>query len=429
MGSQLMFTLFYLCGNLFRIYLIYQFLKVFFHLKGERYQIIMRSIFFFLFFSVNSIGFLYFKWSPTIIMLLNFVGVFIITLSYSGNWKYRISSTIIIITLNLICEDLVYRLMRQLDIVHIAAVTIAVSDLLLLMIVLSLQKISDFRQGEDISRIELVGVVMVPVISIVISAVALDKCEENLAIAVGGIGLLLLNIFIFYLFDHLVKMHRKESQLLMLEGQNQAYEKQLNILAQSEENLASLRHDMRNHIVALQQMLKMKDLEELKKYLDKMLTISLPVGRFVMTGDFFIDGLLNLKLGEVVNKCQAELEYKVQLQSKDAIDKMDLNILLGNLLDNAIQALKNCKFKKQLKFFMEEKKGLLLIRIENSHEEKIKEKDGFFVTTKQNKGGHGIGLKNVRRIIDKYNGKININYTEQWFSIELIIFLGAMKEE
>lgn len=147
MSISVLPSLFYLFGNLFRMYLIYQFLKAFFVVEGERKVIALRYLLFAAFFTGNSLGFLYFHISPEAVLLSNLIGVFLITLSYNGSWKYRICATLIIVSLCVLCEDLIYKLMLQFHITYINAISVAVSDLLLLMIVFTFQKVSNLWQG------------------------------------------------------------------------------------------------------------------------------------------------------------------------------------------------------------------------------------------------------------------------------------------
>ncbi len=423
MNTSILSDIFYLFGNLFRMYLIYQFLKAFFIIDGEKRLITLRYALFAIFFIGNSMGFLYFHFSPSGILTSNLIGIFLITLSYNGSWKYRISATLIIVALYVICEDLVYKLMLQFHIMHIAAIVIAASDLLLLMIVLILQKLSDLWHGEDIKGFEWMSIIFIPTISIILSVATLDKCADETAVTVGGIGLLLLNIFVFYIFDHLAKLYRNQTQLMALNAQNQAYQKQLDVLRQTEEQISAFRHDMNNHVTMIQHLARQEENQELKQYVREIKNFIQPKEHFVSTGDTLIDGMLNLKLDELITDLQAEVECDVQLQSPGAMDRLDISILLGNLLDNAIQALNRCEPPRKLSFRMEEKRGLLYVQIKNNHREKIQEKNGIFLTTKTEGKNHGMGLKNVKRIAEKYHGEMTIDYNKFWFSVEILMFL------
>lgn len=411
-----------LFGNLFRIYLISKFLGVFFVVEGGKKRLLFRYALYALFFMGNSLGFLYFHWDPTVILLSNLIGVFLVTLAYDGKWLYRIFSTVIIIALFAVCEDCVYWLMLRFHVQNVGVVTIATCDLLLLVIILLIQKVSDLRHGEEVLTLDWLGVIFVPTISMAISGVAFDKCEDEVAIAMVGIGLLALNILVFYLFDNLTSVYRKQAQFMALENQNQAYQKQLEVLKQSEERFAAFRHDIKNHFTTLQLLSEQEGSGEVGQYVKQMEQFIKSEGSFATTGNSLIDGILNLKLEKAVTKLHAEVECEVQVRQERLIDDIDMSILLGNLLDNALQAIEKASSLRRIRFFMEEMQGMLMVRVENNHQETIMEKYGVFMTTKTQKQNHGIGLKNVKRIVEKYNGILKTDYNAQWFSIELMLF-------
>ncbi|MEG2345705.1 MAG: GHKL domain-containing protein, partial [Anaerovoracaceae bacterium] len=97
-----------------------------------------------------------------------------------------------------------------------------------------------------------------------------------------------------------------------------------------------------------------------------------------------------------------------------------------NLLDNALRAIENCDNgigKKILHVTMKEEPGKLFIQMENSHSESIRKVDNTFKTTKAKEVGHGIGLKNVQRVVDAYHGHMEIDYTDDSFLVRLFLFL------
>ena len=85
-------------------------------------------------------------------------------------------------------------------------------------------------------------------------------------------------------------------------------------------------------------------------------------------------------------------------------------------MENAITASENTQ-EKMLHLKLITKKGLLYIEIENSYNGVINEEKGRFYTTKNNKANHGFGLKNVKRIVEKHNGTLDITYSEERFRI------------
>ena len=100
-----------------------------------------------------------------------------------------------------------------------------------------------------------------------------------------------------------------------------------------------------------------------------------------------------------------ETEYSVVIPDKLKIRDFDINIVMGNLLNNAMEAMEKIKHKK---FFLDIsfEKNILFIHMENTYNGKEKKKGEIFLTTKSNKKIHGIGLKSIENVLEKYDGDI-----------------------
>lgn len=109
----------------------------------------------------------------------------------------------------------------------------------------------------------------------------------------------------------------------------------------------------------------------------------------------------------------------------------DIVIILGNLLENAIDASKQTD-EKVLNVYISFKQGVLKIEIENSFLEKLllQEKNElgevFFATTKRNKMQYGIGISSVKKIVEKYNGNMEIKHRNQRFFVKIILYLSSI---
>lgn len=112
---------------------------------------------------------------------------------------------------------------------------------------------------------------------------------------------------------------------------------------------------------------------------------------------------------------------KVKLPEKLG-HSFDINIIIGNLLENAIEAAIQTD-EKLLDVFMEFKQGILKVEIKNSFNGEIKKNQKGFITTKERKELHGIGLQSVKKIVEKYNGALTISISENIFCVKLIMYL------
>ena len=156
----------------------------------------------------------------------------------------------------------------------------------------------------------------------------------------------------------------------------------------------------------------------------------------VSSGNMEIDSILNYML-QRAREGLREVKAQVQLPS-DMSHSFDINVILGNLLENAIEAARETE-EKLLDVKVKLKQGVLRIEVENSFgQELLIEKpskgsnnsmegvlrnDIRLYTTKRDKGEHGIGLVSVRKIVEKHNGIMEIYPKENHFFVKLILYI------
>ena len=125
------------------------------------------------------------------------------------------------------------------------------------------------------------------------------------------------------------------------------------------------------------------------------------------------------------------MDVKVILPEK-VRHSFDINVLLGNLLENAIEAAGKTE-RKYLSVHVKLKRGILKVKIENSFEsshilyEEQHGKDMVLKTTKPFTEQHGIGLKNVKKIVEKYNGTMAVTTQEGIFCVNLLLYMARME--
>lgn len=193
---------------------------------------------------------------------------------------------------------------------------------------------------------------------------------------------------------------------------------------ESQNRIRALRHDMKNHILALQVLVQKKEVEEADNYLDSMQHFMKNPQEYVATGNDTIDSLLNYKIQKAKDVLNL-VETKISIPEKLNLHSFDLNVVLGNLLDNAIDASVQTK-EKELKITMKLDKGVLFLNICNSCRGVAEGKRGILETTKSDKMNHGIGLKNVRRIVEKYHGDMEFLCENGSMEADIMIYVKDM---
>ncbi len=108
------------------------------------------------------------------------------------------------------------------------------------------------------------------------------------------------------------------------------------------------------------------------------------------------------------------------IPDKLEISPYDLNIMLGNLLDNAYEnVIKANETKVMIDIKFDE--NVLYLSVANTYNSKIKKENGKIVSLKSK--NHGYGLENIKRIAKKYNGDMKIEYNEKMFMVGLVLYL------
>lgn len=404
--------------NLFRIYTIFRFTSLFFDRSTTKLKIEISA--FTIYFIINTSIAVYFS-IPLVNLFTNIILYFTITFIYKGKLSIRFISTVLMYALAILVEGTIYTIMAHM--VSNTDITIAVtvvSNICLYMLILILLRVFDRKEQYKMNIYHWIAIFLVPTGSIFVTVVILLN-NYNIVVKVISTSILfLINILIFYLYDLILISYMEKFKTDLLIQQNNAYMHQFNLMETSIQNMKMLRHDFKNHVYIMQSLLKKNHTNELEDYLTSTLNFINLSDEYVSTDNRELDSILNYKLYEV-KKLNIEPNICVQVPPKLGIDIFDLNIILSNLLDNAIRALQNDSrklFDLNIRFDRE----VLYIRVKNSYSDKILFSNNSYITTKSNCENHGIGLSNVENIVNKYNGIMTIEREENVFSVCIILY-------
>lgn len=182
------------------------------------------------------------------------------------------------------------------------------------------------------------------------------------------------------------------------------------------------RHDYHNHIQTLKVHSSLGNLDEIAKYLDKLELDLQEVDTVVKTGNVMVDAILNSKLSLIKSK-NIPLTVKAIVPSKMSISDTDLCVIVGNLLDNAMESCLECNNLGYIRIFMGVMKGQLYISVTNSTTF-VRKKDKTYLSTKKNVKSTGFGLASIDKIADKYSGFVNRQDEEGVFVTEVFLPLS-----
>lgn len=249
-----------------------------------------------------------------------------------------------------------------------------------------------------------------------------EKDINNNIKKVSAFFILLVLVSIVYMYDIVSRSYVNILRAQVIERENMYYTKQAEVLQKNNDNIRKLRHDMNNYLYVLEALLDEDDENiQAKEYLEQMLGKLNEVRLYSTSGNMQLDSIVNYKLSEAADK-KINVEADIKLPETLEINMDDIVTILGNILDNAIEAAEKLKDEKYIKLDIIYKMGAVFITLKNSYDGKINADNGVLKTIKSNKLEHGIGLNSVNDAVEKYNGEVKTEYDDREFCIRIILY-------
>ena len=272
-----------------------------------------------------------------------------------------------------------------------------------------------------------VGLLFVPIGSIYIAVnefYSINDIKEVFPSVITFSILLLFNIII-------LEIYSKISENFIMEKEKAVYTQQMNITAINTEeqkkvmeNFHREKHDWINELIVLKNEIEYENKAAVLQNIDRIIQ-NCQSGEIVSdTGNKCTDALINTKYATAKEK-GIEFILKIFIPEELPIDQCDIGIVLGNVLDNAIEATeKSNSSVKKIEIAMGIKKEALILVVKNPMAGSLrKDKDGKLLSTKEDSKKHGYGINSIIRVTRKYNGDVIIEEEEGQFVITVTMNL------
>lgn len=379
------------------------------------------------FYIINTILFWEFH-TVWINIICNLIGISAIVKQYTNSIKTNLFVTSSIYLINCGCDVTATVLfMNYQDGGAYNQVCAVISLFLIFVCELIIEKIITIHKNAEAAH--NFPLILIPVCSItVIGLLIYSDAYTDRGIAIVSIGLLIVNFLMLYLYNLLLRSITQKYEMEMLRQKVQIYANQLDIIMQGEERIKALRHDMKHHLNELMLLANRYGIAEMQEYIERMGMFIQNPNEIITSGNMEIDSVLNYML----RKAKDELETVIVkvILPEEVKHSFDINVLIGNLLENAIEAARQTD-KKYLSIYIALKRGVLKVKIENSFITSNMiggtQKENIFLSTKALKEQHGIGLKNVKKIVEKYNGTMNVVRQNDIFCVSLILYMSKIE--
>lgn len=226
-------------------------------------------------------------------------------------------------------------------------------------------------------------------------------------------GVLYLNFSVFNYFESYDKQIRLATLEQIMERESENY----HAIAGSYAEIRNIKHDLRNQVTVLNDLLKDNKYAEAKKHINQLYNDVEKVTSVCYTGNPAVDSIINLK-GDYARSRNISFMSKIKVNSID-FETISVCRILGNALDNAIEACERIDIdEKCVCIAMHQLDNKLIIEIENTS---LPVDVNNLITSKKNKEAHGIGMQSIRQTVESMNGYVSCNYENGYFSIKIVL--------
>lgn len=313
----------------------------------------------------------------------------------------------------------------------IGRLIIILSRLILFVGLIILSRISTKKNNSvtaDMSDKEWIQFLIFPIFTIcavmlMTSSVTKSYHSDIIAIYyIIAIGLIVLNLVVFHLISEILENSRNMKEAEALRQQSIGQLELYNSMRENYNIQRQRTHEYKNQIVCMDMLMKKKDYSKLEDYIGNIsdgLDAQLDM---VDTNNDVVNAIFNAKYYEAI-KNDVLVVLKINDLSDIKISDNDIVTILSNLLDNAIEAAKQCDIGKRIvKIKMLYEDAVLSIAVSNSYKaELVPTEDGYIRTTKKDREEHGWGMRNVVATLEKYNAEYIIDYKNGEFVFSIIM--------
>lgn len=396
-------TILYLTSNAIRIYAISIFIDAF--LGRSRLPNKYKVISYIAYFIVGSMSWIISK-NETLNISMNVIPCLLITFQYNVTWKKRIFSTLSFYATEMFIDWLSFIVLNNGTVIKSGFVQCIIVLIIASVFKHIYQIKGDYSYKSMYSW--LLILIAIGTICIGLLTVNTDSTHDYLIAVV----LMLINLMNFYIYNKEQRSLEAQHTLELIRKSNEAYQSQIQILNKSQQNLRYIRHDLKNHLNIMRGLIKNEDYQSVNCYIDEMEESIIVKNEFSKTGNSEVDSLINYEL-TLALELGAEIICDIDLPEILNISAFDMTVILGNLLDNAVNALRQSE-KKVMLITIKFMKGVIRIDIENTYNPQYK----------RNSDGreHGIGLLSVKSTLEKYHGNLKTFPEENKFHTTAVLF-------
>lgn len=250
--------------------------------------------------------------------------------------------------------------------------------------------------------------------------------EFNPALIVIATGLIAaVNTAVYIILSLQVRFNLASSQIKTYENYQIAKEIEIKEITEKNDKIRKIKHELKNTGLQIQSLINEGKLEDAEKMISEITNIKLGEdNQYIKLKHNMLSAIINNKL----TVCSRE---NIQINMCDAADieadlygvsETDMCTIIGNLLDNAIEACRKLKTNKNVGLKISQSKGYIIINIKNTTRDTKINYNGYTLkTSKKDKSNHGLGTQIINELANKYNGSVKYKIENNQFTANVIL--------
>lgn len=412
----------FIISNGISIIATYIFVNIFFVIKLQNKN--KEKWLYLVYFLISTPLIIYFR-NPNYNVLIHILSLFAVVQFYEGDILKKSAIIVLIYSTKMVIDGSIYNIANALgmfkNIMKSNIWTVIISMVIVLVSIVLKKYFRDYAKRKENQNINYALMLIIPLASIFILTTTLEGEYRSDTVAVIALLLLAINMASYMIMGYMLRLAGEAYKSQILELENKSYYNEFLLREEKNSNIRSLKHDINHHLFIIKTLTEKGEYQELIDYI-KRYEYTINEGEiFANTTNVAFDSIVNTKLNCML-KIGVSLEVDININDKIKIDTFDLIIIMGNILDNMIEALTKAKEKSAYLQVIKQGKYIKILA-KNTFEGERKLQKTKFLTTKKDKQEHGLGLTNIEKIARKYEGELIPRIIDnEYFQVEISLF-------
>lgn len=354
--------------TIFDTYIVYKYMGIFFLKDGN----IKVEIFSYIGFLIYTSLVYVFCNIPIVLMVTTILGYIVLTYNYKAPITKRIFSSVLIYIIMVSCElaaTVIYIGYNPTSPFTTTTFSASFPFLTLMRVInyiicVIISQYCKLRDEVSLPRSFWVNILLIPFISLIsfLFISTSHVIKSAWALIMSAILSLITNFSVIYLYNSMSATYKEKYNNKLMCRQNEYYGNQFETMKHSLSVRNAERHDLKNHLSAIETLIHMNESDKAIEHISKIMNIYSSNREYSATGNVVIDSILNYQVHEAkLNGINFNLDINVPEYIN--ISSFDMTIILGNIIDNAINATKKLTKNKIIDLIIKYNKGRLLLQL------------------------------------------------------------------